>query len=198
MKWFGLKAGRDDARPALSRAGGAHWSAMQGGEAPWAQGYEAQVRAGYLGNAVAQRAVKLVAEGIGGAPLDASDARLVTLMTGRASGRRLIETVAAQLMLHGNAFVQVLRDADGGLAALYPLRPERVGVVADASGWPAGYRYTVAGRASVIAPDDVIHVRDFHPLDDHLGSGYARCRSCGDDRPAGDGGRSGGAGHGGG
>ena len=28
----------------------------------------------------------------------------------------LIETVAAQLLLHGNAYVQVLRDADGGAA----------------------------------------------------------------------------------
>ena len=46
----------------------------------------------------------------------------------------LIETVAAQLLLHGNAYVQVLRDADGAAAELYALRPERVSVEADAGG----------------------------------------------------------------
>lgn len=56
--WFGRKAGRD-ARPFLFRwgQGGA---AVAGGE--WPRSYEAQVREAYLGNPVAQRAVRLVAE----------------------------------------------------------------------------------------------------------------------------------------
>jgi hypothetical protein len=60
MKLFGWKAaGRDGARPALSRSGGSVVSVL--GE--WPRSYEAQVREAYLGNAIAQRAVKLVAEG---------------------------------------------------------------------------------------------------------------------------------------
>ena len=72
---------------------------------------------GNVGNAIAQRAVKLVAESVGGAVVDASDAALGRLVTGR-----VIETVAAQLLLHGNAFVQVLRDADGSAAELCYIR----------------------------------------------------------------------------
>jgi HK97 family phage portal protein len=165
MKWFGLKAGREGSRPVLSRGGNAF------AQGDWPQGYEAQVRAGYLGNPVAQRAVRLVAEAVGSAPLDASDLGLAALVTAKAGGARLGEVVAAQLLLHGNAFVQVLRDEQGRVAELFALRPERVGVVLDAGGWPAGYRYTVSGRVSELAPDAVIHVRGFHPLDDHHGLG---------------------------
>jgi HK97 family phage portal protein len=165
MKWLGLKAGREGSRPVLSRGG----NAFAPGD--WPQGYEAQVRAGYLGNPVAQRAVRLVAEAVGSAPLDASDLGLAALVTAKAGGARLGEVVAAQLLLHGNAFVQVLRDEQGRVAELFALRPERVGVVLDAGGWPAGYRYTVSGRVSELAPDAVIHVRGFHPLDDHHGLG---------------------------
>ena len=73
------------------------------------------MREGYLRNPVAQRAVKLVAQGVGEAPLVASDPALARLATGRSGGQVLIEVAAAQLLLHGNAYVQVLRDADGGV-----------------------------------------------------------------------------------
>ncbi len=94
MKLFGWKP-REDSRPALSRGG----SGPAVGE--WPRSYEAQVREAYLGNAIAQRAVKLVVAGIGSAPLVASDPGLIALATRRSGGQTLIETVAAQLLLHG-------------------------------------------------------------------------------------------------
>ncbi|TCP33600.1 phage portal protein [Sphingomonas sp. BK235] len=151
------------ARPALARAG----VAVGLPPAAWPQGYEAQVRAAYLGNAIAQRAVRLVAESVASAPLDCPDPALRALVA--APG--LLETVAAQLLLHGNAFVQPLRDGEGTPAALYPLRPERVSVEPDADGWPAAYVYRVAARAARLAPEAVIHLRRYHPLDDHYGLG---------------------------
>ena len=98
MKWFG-KAVRGGARPALSRGG---LSAAPIGA--WPTGYEAQLREANAGNAVAQRAVKLVAESVGDAPLAASDealAALAALVAARSGGQALLETVAAQLLLHG-------------------------------------------------------------------------------------------------
>ena len=178
MNWFGLKSGREGARPALSGAGSAALSRTgvplnAGGE--WPRGYEAQVREAYLGNAVAQRAVKLVAESVGEAPLTASAPELAALVTARSGGQALTATVATQLLLHGNAYVQVLRDADGGAAELYALRPERVAVETDAGGWPAAYRYRVGERVARLSADpvrpEVIHVRGFHPFDDHYGAG---------------------------
>ena len=98
MKWFGRKSARDAARLPLSRAG------MFAGFGEWPRSYEAQVREGYCQNPVAQRAVKLVAEGVGGAALDGSDPALVALVTARSGGQPLTETVAAQILMHGRPF----------------------------------------------------------------------------------------------
>ena len=168
MKLFGRRAGREGSRPALSASAGVALGA-------WPPSYEAQVREGYARNAVAQRSVRLVADGVGAAPLTASSPALLRLVRDRSGGQDLLTVVATQLQLHGNAFVQVLRGADGGAVALYALRPERVSVEADASGWPAAFVYRVGSRSVRLSADgprpDVIHLKGFHPLDDHYGLG---------------------------
>jgi HK97 family phage portal protein len=89
----------------------------------------------------------------------------------------LLEAVAAQLLLHGNAFVQCVQDADGMPAQLFALRPERVSIEADGSGWPAAYLYKVGERKTRIPVRDglgrpgLVHLRAMHPLDDHYGLG---------------------------
>jgi HK97 family phage portal protein len=89
----------------------------------------------------------------------------------------LLETVASQLLLHGNAFVQLLLDAEAAPAELYALRPERVSVEADSSGWPAAYLYKVGESKTRIAARDglgrpgLVHLKGHHPLDDHYGLG---------------------------
>lgn len=172
MKWFGRKAAREGARPVLARAG---ISGAALGE--WPRSYDAQVRDAYCANPVAQRAVKLVAEGVGSAPVMASDPAVAALVGARSSGQSLLETVAAQMLLHGNGYVQLLPDAEGRLAELYALRPERVSVEPDAQGWPAAYRYRVGARTVTIPVEDaagrtvLAHIRNFHPLDDHYGLG---------------------------
>lgn len=169
MKWFGWKAGRDGSRPALARGGGV---AVAGG---WAQHYDGQVRDAYCRNAVAQRAVKLVAEALGGAPLVASDPAITALVGARSGGQALLETVAAQMLLHGNAFIQVLRDEGGQVVELFALRPERVTIEPDAQGWPAAFVYRVGGSATRWPVDPVrpavIHLKSFNPVDDHYGLG---------------------------
>jgi hypothetical protein len=122
MKLFGWKSAAAEARPPLSRYGGS----VGGAIGDWPRSYEAQVRAGYVENAVAQRSVRLVAESVGGAPLSASSPALAALVGARSGGQSLLDSVAAQLLLHGNAFVQLLDDGHGGVAELFALRPERV------------------------------------------------------------------------
>jgi HK97 family phage portal protein len=174
MRWFGRKSARPAERPSLHRA---HVGAIAG---EWPRGYEAQVRDGYVGNPVAQRAVRLVAESVAWAPVSATDGAAGAAASARALGLAtppLLDAAAAQLLLHGNAFVQIVTDADAMPAELFALRPERVTVEPDAGGWPDAYVYR-AGEVKTRLPaldglgrPALVHVRAMHPLDDHYGLG---------------------------
>jgi HK97 family phage portal protein len=171
MKIFGWKsAGRASARPArtavsLTRG----YGAFSLGE--WPRSYEAQVRDGYLHNAIAQRAVRLVAEGVASAALSSTDAAALALVKATSGGQALMETVAVHLLLHGNAYIEMLHGADGAPCELYALRPERVAVEADARGWPVAFVYRAGSVTTRLPAANVIHIRQVHPLDDHYGLG---------------------------
>ena len=59
--------------------------------------YHRAVREGFLANQVAQRAVRIVAEGVGQTPLASSDPKLTALVTATSAGQSMIETLAAQV-----------------------------------------------------------------------------------------------------
>ena len=170
MRWFGRKSGRDVARPPL-----AHAYARSFGLGDWPSNYDAQVRDAYLRNPVAQRAVRLIAESVGQAPLACSESAVARLVATESAGQKLVETVAAQLLLHGNAFIELLSDAEDKIVELFALRPERVTIEADARGWPAVYQYRVGATTRRIEAGGprprIVHVKGYHPLDDHLGLG---------------------------
>lgn len=167
----------EPARVPLARGFASPWYFADGGDARAPYEYNAAVRRAYLDNPVAQRAVRLVAEGIGGAPLQPVDPRLAALVTATSAGQPLLETLTSQLLLHGNAYVQVLKDAGGRPVELFALRPERVSIVPGEDGWPAAYAYRVGDKALTIpvtdqdASPNLIHIRFFHPADDHYGAG---------------------------
>ncbi len=171
MNIFGWKStGRGFLRPGQTRVSLARTYGNHSlGE--WPRNYEAQVRDGYLHNAIAQRAVRLVAQGVASAPLMSSDDLALALVKATSAGQALIETVAAHLLLHGNAYVEMLPGPDGGPQELYALRPERVSVEADPRGWPVAFVYRAGEAATRMPADNVIHIRTMHPLDDHYGLG---------------------------
>jgi HK97 family phage portal protein len=173
MRWFGRKAGRGSARPALARGFG---TAFMAGD--WPRTYEAQVRDAYLRNPIAQRAVRLVAESLGSAPLSCSEAEVGRLIGAQSGGQGLLETAASHLLLHGNAYIELLErpstslgTTSVGLVELFALRPDRVTVEADARGWPGAYLYRVGEVTQRIEPERLVHIRAFHPTDDHYGLG---------------------------
>ncbi|RJY09693.1 phage portal protein [Aurantiacibacter aquimixticola] len=152
------------------------WTYEQGGaRAPFE--YRSAVRHAFLDNPVAQRAVRIVSEGVGGAPLSASDDGAMALVNASSAGQSLLETLAAHLLLHGNAFVQIAKDGAGQPVELFALRPERVAIVPGEDGWPAAYRYRLGERTLELPVEDehgwpsVVHLKAFHPADDHYGAG---------------------------
>ncbi|MGY8974625.1 MAG: phage portal protein [Sphingomonadales bacterium] len=174
---------------AFKGGGGSRVPVARGFISPWAAAfdggplqrgpfdYKREVAEAYLANPVAQRSMRIVAEGVGSAPVACDDARLAKLLAKSCGSQPLLEVLAAQLALHGNAYVQLIKDGAGVPVELFPLRPERVQVVAGENGWPAAYRYVLADRTLTIALEDehgwpnIIHLRGFHPTDDHYGAG---------------------------
>ncbi|MGV1896532.1 phage portal protein [Agrobacterium vitis] len=151
--------------------------------------YAALSRAGFLGNPVAHRAVRLVSEAAAAVPLllyqglpqegagELSEHPALALLArpnGRATGADFFEMLYGHLLLSGNAYLEPLW-LGGRLMELHLLRPDRVSVVEGADGWPVAYDYRAAGVTRRVAaegePQPILHFKLFHPLDDI--SGYA-------------------------
>jgi HK97 family phage portal protein len=144
--------------------------------------YEAMVREGYVNNPIAQRAVRLIAEGAGSAPITARPAdhpilHLLNRPNPIQAGPDLIEVVASHLSLHGNAYIEVVLGDDGLPVEVYALRPDRVSIEADANGWPTAYLYRAGEKVERHYAEGtrdeppLLHIKTFHPLDDHYGLG---------------------------
>ena len=168
------KASRTGAVVALTQAGRPVWTARN---------FPALARAGYMRNPVAYRSVRMVAEAAasvpwllydGGRELDRHP--LLALLNrpnpGQA-GATFLEAVYGHLLIAGNSYVEAVT-VDGDVRELYALRPDRMSVVPDASGWPAAFEYAANGRIVRFRQDGdglppILHVALFHPLDDYYG-----------------------------
>ena len=68
------------------------------------------------------------------------------------------ETLMAHLLLHGNAYAQIIRDGNGKVLALYPLLPNRMTVDRDAAG-SVFYEYRKGyGSPVPLRREDVLHI----------------------------------------
>jgi HK97 family phage portal protein len=78
------------------------------------------------------------------------------------------------LLVAGNAYVEAVA-AGGRIRELHVLRPDRMKVVPGAEGWPESYEYTAGGSTvrfreePVAGVRPILHVRLFHPANDHYG-----------------------------
>jgi HK97 family phage portal protein len=175
--------GGGSARVPIARGFASPWASafeMRGQSAPPFD-YSTSLQAGYASNPVAQRAVRIVAEGVGAAPVSTPETEdadeLLALVTAPSAGQSLVETIAAHLLLHGNAFVQVLKDGSGRPVELFALRPERVTIRPGPIGWPEGFAYHLGAQTHVIPLEDedgwpeLIHLKCLNPGDDHYGAG---------------------------
>lgn len=141
--------------------------------------YETSVKEGYENNAIVQRCVRILSDAVGNAPLNITSP-IITKLVNRND---LLETIAAHLLLHGNAYVHLLIGDNDQPAELYPLRPDRVTIIPDSRGWPDHYEYRVGDQIEYIDTHDalgraqIIHIKSFHPSDDHYGLGCLKAAS---------------------
>ncbi|PHP26774.1 phage portal protein [Limimaricola cinnabarinus] len=139
-------------------------------------------RAGFVGNPVGFRAVRLISEAAAALPLmlqdrgrryDAHPALSLLARPNPGQGRaELIEALVGQILLTGNGYVEAV-GTEALPCELHVLRSDRVSLVPGADGWPVAYDYAAGGArhrftvADGISP--VCHIKSFHPQDDHYG-----------------------------
>lgn len=145
--------------------------------------YECLAREGFAKNPIAYRCIRMIAEATASAPLTvfhegrrASDHPLQTLLNRpnpEQGGPDLMEAFFGSLQTAGNAYLEAagVGEAPG---ELYALRPDRMKVVPGRQGWPEAYDYSVGGRSVRLTRDadgwlPVLHLKLFHPADDHYG-----------------------------
>ncbi|MEO1773462.1 MAG: phage portal protein [Pseudomonadota bacterium] len=140
-------------------------------------------RNAYGANPVGYRAVRMLAEAVATVPLSLVEGgrrmvehpvlSLLARPNPGCDGRSFLEGVVGHLLIAGNAYVEGAPGAMLWPAELYVLRPDRMQVVPGPDGWPVGYDYRVGSRVHRFSNTAewarVMHLRAFHPLDDHYG-----------------------------
>jgi HK97 family phage portal protein len=135
-------------------------------------------REGYAGNAIGYRCSRMIAEAAASVPWllydgerEISEHPLLDLLTRpnpSGSGRALFESLYGFLEVAGNAYLEAVA-LDGNIRELHVLRPDRIRAVPGPDGWPESYDYAVNGSSLRLPGTAVLHLKLFHPLDDHYG-----------------------------
>ncbi len=167
-----------------SHAGGSMFALHAQMRAVWSSGdYATLSKVGYMRNPVVNRCVRMIAEAAASAELVLYQGRqefdrhavlsLLKRPNTHQSGKVLFETIFGHLLVSGNAYLEMVR-IDDEPRELHVLRPDRMRVLTDNNGWPKGYEHATGGKSTRHMIDDqgnapVLHLSQFHPLDDHYG-----------------------------
>jgi HK97 family phage portal protein len=162
---------------------------QQPGRAVWTpRRFDSFAEEGYRKNVIAFRAINLVTRavasvpwvlfrrGCGGARALASHALLDLLKRPNPAMAQseFIEAVAGFFLIAGNSFIEAVA-GETGAREPWPLRPDRMKVIAGTTGLPQGYIFSIGGAERRWEADPltgrspVLHLKSFNPLDDWYG-----------------------------
>lgn len=168
-------------------AAGISIAAYQVGQPVWTpRRYDRLSEEGYAKNVVAFRCVREIARGAASVPWllyrrdeELTEHPLLALLrrpNPLAGGAALFEAFFAYYQLAGNSYFEAVRPADRKPPReLHVLRPDRTRVVPGPLGLPQAYEYTADGRSvrwpsdPLTGASDILHFKDFNPLDDWYG-----------------------------
>lgn len=152
--------------------------------ASWSsRNYLSMSREGFMRNPIAHRAIRMIAETAANVPWSLIDGdqvlaghpaqNLLRKPNSHSAGADFLETVYGHLLLSGNSFIKCVQTDDEPIE-LHALRPDRIRVISDRNGWPSAFEYQVGNSKEQFpiegdAPHQILHLKLFHPLDDHMG-----------------------------
>ena len=155
------------------------------GQAVWApRDYQAFAREGFMENPIVYRSVRMIAEAAASIPLvlhqdgiEVTTHPLLDVLQNPCPDQTttdLLESWYGFLLVAGNGYLKAVA-IDGELRELHTLRPDRMKVIPGSDGWPDGFEYHVDGTRTIYRNEPVanvrpiLHVRLFHPANDHYG-----------------------------
>ena len=175
-----VKGSRAGPLVALQNPGRAVWTARR---------YDQFAEEGYRKNVVAYRAVNQVTRAAASVPWrlfrrgrmgtrEAVAAHGLLALLARPNPMQaraeFFEAVTGFLLIAGNSFIEAA-GAGERPRELWPLRPDRMKVIAGKTGLPKGYVFSLAGAERrwdadpVSGASPILHLRSFNPLDDWYG-----------------------------
>ncbi len=155
------------------------------GQPVWApRDYAAFAREGFMQNAIVYRSVRMIAEAAASVPLllyegdnEIDEHPLLDLIAHPSPDQTAADFLEAWygfLLVAGNTYVEAV-GLSGRLRELHVLRPDRMKVIPGPDGWPEAFEYSAGGRSvrfeaePVAGVRPILHVRLFHPVNDHYG-----------------------------
>ncbi|MBO6918246.1 MAG: phage portal protein [Rhizobiaceae bacterium] len=174
----------DSALSQKSYAKNGYISLHETGLANWSsRNYLSMSREGFMRNPIAHRAIRMISETAANVPWtlfegevelnDHPALKLIQTPNNMSGAADFLEGLYGHLLLSGDAFVKVITDGEKPLE-LHALRPDRMRVVSGRDGWPEAFEYQVGNHkerfeiSTEITPQ-ILHLKLFHPLDDHMG-----------------------------
>ena len=156
------------------------------GKAQWTpRDYHRLSKEGYEKNVVAFRCVHEIAASVAGIPMLLSqdnnaliDHPVLSLLSQPNpvnSDSSFVETVISQLLIAGNAYVEMVCNDAGKPVELWALRPDRMKVVPGKHGLPQAYEYGTGNQVKrwhcdpVTGQSPILHFKYFHPSNDWYG-----------------------------
>lgn len=154
----------------------------------------------YTLNAISFACTKLIATSAARLPLllmrgedEVTDSGILDLLATpnpTSAGMAFLEAVYSYLMLNGNSYIEAVGPSRRNAPPneLWALRPDRMQVIPGPNGVPQAYVYNVNGREKRFQVDpitgrgDVLHIKEFHPIDDWYGHARVQPAAYGIDR----------------
>jgi len=136
-----------------------------------------------MANPIVNRCVRLTAESASAIPLliyensrELDSHPMLDLLkrpNAQQPGQTFMETLLGYLLVSGNAYVELVEE-QSDVREMHALRPDRVKPTIGRNGWISGYEYSVGSTKQRHTIDEaglcaVLHLKMFHPLDDHYG-----------------------------
>lgn len=198
MAFWNRKTKAEDTEVKYSEAGPISTTFVANRPAWTPRRYEQLADEAYLRNAVAFRCVKMIATAASTIPFilqrnntEIEEHDILKILASPApmvTQTQFLEAVFAYLMLSGNAYIESVGPERGAPKELWTLRPDRMKVIPSVYGTPAAYRYEVDGRHKdwksdpITRKSPILHIKEFHPINDYYGMSRAEASAYGIDR----------------